>query len=400
MTEPDIINFEQLLCDDENFKKLSLLVKDTKRTIFNIICKEKDELTFSRTLKYFLDPSEDHNLDDRFLKKFLHILLTKHKIENINRLEVDIKDFKNAKVYREYDIGEYGRLDIFIKIEIEDKKQLFIIIENKIYSSEGDEQTKRYKEWVDKYLISNSDVKLLCYLTPDGAFAETVSFLSLSFKDILQIFDEQGMIDELNTENQYLINNFVNWIKELVPMDKKTQKLCMEIYRKYKKEINTIVENIPSPKTFLSKVEEEIRKNCTGKFETNLGKIWLMLSPKEWLKNPDLKETPKYSLPRISYDYTQEGLLKIIFVTKDGLMAKWFENNALKVFGKRDKPIILKAYKPDYVYHYLYEEQFDSENYIDNFNEKAGEYAQRLIAELEYIMSNITDKDIESWIKE
>ncbi|MCK4638864.1 MAG: PD-(D/E)XK nuclease family protein, partial [Bacteroidales bacterium] len=129
--------------EDDDFKKLIDITKKKKKTIFDIIDKKRDELIFSSVLKYFLDPKEDHNLQDYFLHKFFHLLINDNpnnlKIKKVFREILDSSKLSDANVFKEYSIGEDGRLDIVIKLP----NKLVCVVEVKLFSYEGNEQTLR-----------------------------------------------------------------------------------------------------------------------------------------------------------------------------------------------------------------------------------------------------------------
>jgi hypothetical protein len=250
-----ISKFENLLYDDSQFLELRKRLKSKKRSIFNIIIKDSDELTFSRTLKYFLDPAEEHFLNDTFLKEFLYVLSIKSD-NQVSRLYFDTLNLQDCKVYREFSAKEYGRIDVFIEL----KNEFALVIENKLYSEEGIEQTIRYEEWANSYLKNKYKRILLCFLTPDGKQAESNSFIALSINDIINIFNSNEVINQLNSNNKFLLENFNLWLEELKMTDKNLKKICQSIYKKYKVEIDFIVENAPTTTAFLKDILTLVNK--------------------------------------------------------------------------------------------------------------------------------------------
>ena len=151
---PEIQKIEKLIYNDQDFKKITRHVKRNDELIFEIICKENDELTFSRTLKYFLDPSGRHHFKDLPLKQFLKALILKDRknnnVHNLSLLYIDTLDMDQARVYREYSLNEYGRVDIVIDLA----PNIFCMIEVKLHSDEGENQTKGHgvtsRQWPKK----------------------------------------------------------------------------------------------------------------------------------------------------------------------------------------------------------------------------------------------------------
>ena len=205
--EQNIQRIESLLYDDPKFQCLSRLVRNKKRHIFDVIGKERDEQTFSRTLKYFLDPKETHNSRDSFLRRFLHTavaLVNGDETTRFSRLNIDMLDLEEAQVYREYSLGEYGRADILIEIP----NELYCLVEVKLFSEEGYEQTKRYFEYMQRRVVGNYKIVLPCFLTPEGNVAESPDFIPFSFELLKPIFDDPEAISLQNEDNKYLLSNF------------------------------------------------------------------------------------------------------------------------------------------------------------------------------------------------
>ena len=381
---------------DKDFQALQEFLKKRKRTVFDIIVKQRDELTFSRVLKYFLDPNEDHNRRDFFLKEFLHILIKKNEEdlnsnrEMISRLEIVLLDLNSAKVYREYSIGTYGKLDIFVEKK---EPELALLIENKVESGEAEGQTNRYGKWVEKELINNKKYKkeniLMCFLTPEGLDAENSNFCPLSFRDILPIFENEETKKSLSHDNQYLIENYVNWIKEF-KMGEDIVKKCRRLYGKYKVEIDTITKNAATIRAFLLKMEDYIIKE---KFKVNSGHNWLSLSPKEWMeKGEKFKYTKKASKARCQFNYENDTeKLGLYLVTPD---EKDFKELVEKKKGYKNVFRSKQWWGYECYYEIDKEESFIPENFIDDWDKEAKERSEKIMERMKEIKGITEIEDI------
>jgi hypothetical protein len=373
--------------EDDNFKKIIGITKKKKRTIFDIIDKKRDELIFSSVLKYFLDPKEDHKLQDYFLHRFLHLLINNNR-KNLNKRKAnrEILDSSNlckANVFIEYSIGEDGRLDIFIELP----NKLACVVEVKLFSYEGNEQTLRYKKWTEKNFSNKYELILLCYLTPDGQKAES-DFISISFEKIISIFNPEKIKSKSNKDYQFLLENFYEWIKELKPMDKKTKKYCMELYKKYKAEINMILEN--SPKVLFMRDTHEYIKNTNSNFEVHYSKNWLNLFPGNWLKN----ENEKYSKVRVEYTFLKHDKLHMsLVIPNNEKYIDIIKKHSNKIFNKSyDNIGSFNYYQEIYLYLHKYE-SFVPEDNIDNWEEIIIDYSVKIVDCMKNVQS-IIEKDI------
>ena len=172
--------------DIEKYKNdLKELLENHKRqnpqeeqfNVFTTLRKESDEVYLhSRFISSILDPEGNHRLGDEPLKYFLEIIGNK-KFNLTKKTEV----IPNSK-----DWTERKEIDIFIgnlKLEGENEK-CAIIIENKIYATDGDRQLERYFDKVTKkfgYKSSNIEVY---YLTLDGHKPSQGSIGNINVEDI------------------------------------------------------------------------------------------------------------------------------------------------------------------------------------------------------------------------
>jgi len=155
-----MMSVDELLKKAENI--IALQEKETNQNggrfnIFSILNLESDEVRLhSAFLASLLDPSGTHGRKEKPLKLFLEIINSALKF-----------DYESAKVYCEFFVGELGRIDIVIT----DRNNL-VVIENKIYASEQENQLKRY----DEYAKKSGKKYEIYYLTLEGKESENESF--------------------------------------------------------------------------------------------------------------------------------------------------------------------------------------------------------------------------------
>lgn len=190
--------------------------------IFQVIDMTSNETSVhSAFIADLLNPKGRHRMGDAFLKLFL---------------EMDVfKDFKfesvNATVEREKYIGEVtegtgGRIDIHIM----DPAGKCIIIENKIYASDQDNQIRRYYNYAESlktkyrliYLSLFGDVHDEDKTTANDKnikqLVQGENYHTLSYeKDILEWLDKCRNKDEVSSKPMIreAINHYINLIKYL-----------------------------------------------------------------------------------------------------------------------------------------------------------------------------------------
>lgn len=257
--------------------------------IFQVIDMTSNETSVhSAFIADLLNPKGRHRMGDAFLKLFL---------------EMDIfKDFKfesvNAVVEREKYIGEVtedtgGRIDIHIM----DSSGKCIIIENKIYASDQDNQIRRYYNYID----SPKNRHMLIYLSLFGdvydedkttandknikQLVQGENYHTLSYeKDILEWLDKCRNKDEVSSKPMIreAINHYINLIKHLT-----NQTMNNEMKKELKQLIlgnNEYIRNISTLKKAIELSEISLQKQ-----------FWNSLRKKMEGKGYEVTETTKNS---------------------------------------------------------------------------------------------------------
>ena len=153
----------------------------SKPCIFSALGESRRESTHSNFLAWLLTPKperNDHGLGDLPLRKFLETLVLAcqlHHSAEAGKMAPDLINAVTSGAYKLSDIAvnretvlEDNRFDIFIKGHIDfngSKRPLFILIENKVKSSEHNLQTERYYEALRR-AVSPSAILLSIFLTP------------------------------------------------------------------------------------------------------------------------------------------------------------------------------------------------------------------------------------------
>lgn len=160
-----------------------------KPTIFDILGVSRKELPHSNFIAWLLSPKESHGLRDFAIRKLLEI---KYKA-----LPSAIKDcvltgdyeILKANVSREVPLGNAvakGFLDIFIELKLElgdQVKDFYIIIENKIESEEGQDQTSRYQQWFE-YTYKEADVLMLYLSSKENTNLSGDRFVNITYTEL------------------------------------------------------------------------------------------------------------------------------------------------------------------------------------------------------------------------
>src|SRR6056297_3253063 len=141
MEKQQLINFVV-----NNDKLEYLKARTNKFNPFKILKVQDHEIRHSNVLGWIFDPSENHNFDDRILKRFLlKVLLKSDNDEILEDMDLAYKlqqvSLMEMKVYR-----ETANIDILL---VSENHKIVILIENKIYSGEHSNQLSRYYNYVN-----------------------------------------------------------------------------------------------------------------------------------------------------------------------------------------------------------------------------------------------------------
>ena len=173
--------------------------------IFEILNLEEREVELhSKLLFFLLNNKEKNNIYEKFFRYFLEIVLKEKYEAN-----------KEYRVYREYAISG-GRIDFYIENE-----DVIYAIEMKINSIDGEEQLKKYND----FLCKKEKKTKLYYLTlfgedPTKAENREIGIISFSFKE-----------------------NVVDWLKKCIEKSYDSP-LTRETLKQYLYSINKLTNNI------------------------------------------------------------------------------------------------------------------------------------------------------------
>ena len=194
------MGIDQKLVDMYNDKTYQEL-KDYygKTTVFNILGIERNENSHSAFLRWLFDNRSSHGLKDEPMKKLLHLYalhMPKNEYPVLNNMLMEGNyDLKISEIVTEKPVkkskGDDGWIDIWARMTISDKEEdnvvsLVLILENKVYSNEGDNQTQEYHNYFVK-TKGVDDIPIEIFLTPKDAKApDCNSFKHITYPELLK----------------------------------------------------------------------------------------------------------------------------------------------------------------------------------------------------------------------
>lgn len=221
-----------------NNDKLELLKARVNRFNPLKVLKVQDyEIRHSNVLAWIFNPAENHNFDDRFLKRFLLKVMLKPDnddvLENMDVIydlqQISLMDFKVSR--------EEKNIDILL---VSEQQKIVVLIENKVFSGEHSNQLMRYYQGVKSeypgYLL------LPILLTLNGELPTQNNYFSASYDDVLETieFIMGHYKDRTSSEVIAFLEYYSAILKEKYAMDINLQKLCKEIYAENKEVIDLL----------------------------------------------------------------------------------------------------------------------------------------------------------------
>jgi hypothetical protein len=220
------------LNNSDEFKQLSRYYK--KKSFFNILGISRKESIHNYFLHWLFSHDESHELGDFAIRRLLElIVLVKNKLQFQNeqlKFPDGIEDIIICGGYtidriecdRERVATQNDRLDLFLSFDFSSdqiEKQMNIILENKVKSKEGKEQTARYYQYGEGldgetvYLflspLSNSDYEAL--IQP---VCECKKFIGLNYQYMVDYVLEPCLSECIVTDAKIFIEEYLRTLSQ------------------------------------------------------------------------------------------------------------------------------------------------------------------------------------------
>lgn len=207
---------EWLMQFHSNQATRAIIRKINQNSILDIYGIARSETHHSKFLAWLFNPNESHNTGELALRKLLNIAVRRgieqnnqskdflwvkktvltsatHSLTSASHVQVLTESYVEAQGKK----GAKGRIDILIQNVELGTGSINIVIENKIYSNEHDEQTTTYFEGINQKHPNQkypNQKNIFLYLTPksnwempkeDGPSCTCKDFIEINYQDIL-----------------------------------------------------------------------------------------------------------------------------------------------------------------------------------------------------------------------
>lgn len=288
MTEKEkeeIEKLEKFILNNPDLEKLQGLLSEFN--IFETLKIVNSEIRHSNVLAWLFNPDGNHGLGNYFLHQFLKFLISSNKqfiTENIDIFDFELFKYSDVEVRR-----EWNRIDLLILIK-EYSKQIAVVIENKIFTTEGYNQLKGYRDIVEREF--KDFIKIYIYLTPELIETDNLSdtnWVNIDYKSISRIIDYliKYRKDSINENVLSFINQYNIILKRYIVGNSEIERICKQIYKKNKETLELIFEYKPDNYYEISEKIKTLIKNCPDLELDQSGKRYIKFTTDSFDKKID-----------------------------------------------------------------------------------------------------------------
>lgn len=225
---------KEFLCD---ISCLDELLKEYESfNVFDVLKISRTEIRHSNMLAWLLDPNGNHGLNDIILRELFKWVTQNYTTDASDYYSV-ILDCENFEVTR-----EWHNIDILL---VSNHDKFVISIENKVDSTEHDNQLERYKNVIDEYYSNYK--KLFLYLTPDSAEASDNTWKEIGYRDFYNFIQYAIKHTAVSDDVKFLIENYLYVLKRDIMTNEELVEISQKIYNKHRQALEIIFKNRPNP---------------------------------------------------------------------------------------------------------------------------------------------------------
>ncbi len=227
------------------------------------------EIKHSKTLSWFLDPNENHSLNDQFIRRLIQKIINKNinVVKGLDAFDFSLIDYSSFVVKR-----EWKNIDILIYSN--DLKVVYAV-ENKVYATESKGQLNKY------YRIINEEFKdyhkIFIYLTREGEDPSDINNWCIAdYKMVIDALEEALNVNTeiINSKTNMIIKDYIAMIRRNFGMDNELKRTAQKIYLKHKKAFDLIFEVASTGHTQFSDFIKNWLKTNKEKYAINYNDMY------------------------------------------------------------------------------------------------------------------------------
>lgn len=289
MTDQEIL--ERFVTDNSDLEELESQLQEFN--MFDALDLVQSETRHSNFIAWIIDPRETHGMGAYFLKKFL-IMVAKigkeFQVQTLSAIDVDAWELSQTKVLR-----EWHNLDLTIINEDPDKR-FWVVIENKVRSTESPGQLRRYREFVEAQNLHGQRRIILVYLTPDGERPqnddEASRWITVSYSDLCETFEQaySARSSLMGDSVREFIRQYLVMLRRHVVSGLEVEQLARRIYETHKMAIDLILEHKADRQLDVYGIINDYLEKNSELIKDDSSKFNFKFIPESWEKLPFMNQ--------------------------------------------------------------------------------------------------------------
>lgn len=237
-----IVSLNKFVLDTKILSKLEARI--SKFNIFRVLKFVFAEIRHSNTLAWILNPEETHGLSDLFLRNWLMRIVMDSNIDSSlypSPIIINTCEFVSIDVRR-----EWHNIDLLILIETKEHGEWIVVIENKVHSTQSENQLETYEKRAKEY-FPQSKYQIKVFLTKNNEPPAKDSYIQTNYELIYEVLDDciKQRVNTIASEPLILLNHYMEILAEVFMEDSEIAKLARSIYKKHKEAIDVIILHKP-----------------------------------------------------------------------------------------------------------------------------------------------------------
>jgi hypothetical protein len=218
---------EALIVDDAEFAELEGLIRPFN--IFEALAIVFQETRHSDFLAFLCDPSQNHGLGDRFVRRFLQKAVAENSSSStISPLDLDLYDMDEVEVRR-----EWQSIDLFL---VDRVNRLVVILENKVRSAEHGDQLARYWTSAERHFPNYSLLGL--FLSPDASPPSDDRYTPVGYELVCDLVE--SLAPSVGADAEMLMTHYAQMVRRNILENTRLAELCRSINRRHRKALDLL----------------------------------------------------------------------------------------------------------------------------------------------------------------
>lgn len=260
----NIVALENFLLDNPKLDELE--EKLNQFNVFETLKIVNAEVRHSTVLSWLLNPSENHGIGSFFLHHLLKHFISENKSTLSNTISLfDLESYSFADIEIR---KEWNNIDLLIIVN-EGENKMVITIENKVHTSEHDNQLERYRKTIEQEF--SDYIKLFIYLTPDNESPSDENWYPFGYTTISMLLTNllKHRKGSLNENIKEFISQYNIILRRYIVGNSEIEQICKQIYKKHSKALDLIFQYKPDVELQISEyLQEKIRQTPSMIFDS------------------------------------------------------------------------------------------------------------------------------------